>query len=500
MVRLLFNPKKSGTNLFVPESKSSKREEINLNPFKNEPESDYIVSDKNDFIPCKNLVGLENTHYIVKEWYEKSVSDQSNKFLLLIGPTGCGKTTLIESFCKEENILLYSINNTIPKKDLIKDILNFSDYVSTEGTNFFTKAVKSKKLILIDEYQNSQNDTLTLTDINNMLTVRTKFSNLSKSELKEISSTFNEGVNNILPPILIISSDSKGTKLSELKKSINVYYIGEINKGIMRSLIKTDLTKKQIDELLNKCKSDKRLLLNTIEFLKTNKSSNIDSYISVFYKDIDVNQFEFIEKLFDNLEPIDINEIFKVYESDGYLLSNLVHENYIDYNDDISAIANSADSISLGATIYSDIYDSTRMFVPEIHCANALYIPGYYSRSDVKKTKCQLRSSVINNRFNIYLNNKKIIDKINKESVSPLTIEEILNIKKFLTYDLIKSKTLNDNQKEYLRSLLSLFNKESAISSLELIYKYFADFKDSVKEPKTKTFTIKFKEKINKLH
>ena len=52
----------------------------------------------------------------------------------------------------------------------------------------------------------------------------------------------------------------------------------------------------------------------------------------------------------------------------------------------------------------------------------------------------------------------------------------------------------------YVKIYISLFNKESAISSLELIYKYFADFKDSVKEPKTKTFTIKFKEKINKLH
>jgi hypothetical protein len=30
-----------------------------------------------------------------------------------------------------------------------------------------------------------------------------------------------------------------------------------------------------------------------------------------------------------------------------------------------------------------------------------------------------------------------------------------------------------------------------------MIYKHFSEFKDSLKEPKTKNFTIKFKEKIN---
>jgi hypothetical protein len=252
----------------------------------------------------------------------------------------------------------------------------------------------------------------------------------------------------------------------------------------------------EVDLLLSKCKSDKRLILNTIEFLK-NKKSNIDTYINSFYKDIDVNHFEFIEKLFDKLEPIEISEIFKVYETDGYLLANLVHENYIDYSSDIYDIANAADSISLGDTVYSDMYDSTRLFIPEMHCASALYIPGYYAKSEIKNNKCQLRSSVINNRFNIYLNNKKNIDKINKDSIYKLNIEDIFHIKKFLTYDLIKSKSLNQYQKEYLKNLLSYFNNN--INLLELIYKFFSDFKESSKEPKTKIFTIKFKEKINKL-
>ena len=38
------------------------------------------------------------------------------------------------------------------------------------------------------------------------------------------------------------------------------------------------------------------------------------------------------------------------------------------------------------------------------------------------------------------------------------------------------------------------------VEKLELIYKHFNDFKETnTKEPKTKTFNLKFKEKLNKL-
>jgi len=494
MVKLLFNPKK--TDLEGINSKSSKKQEPNFNPFKNIDYPCDIESNEPEFLKCSNNIGLENTHFIVNSWYKESLENKSTKNLLLIGPTGCGKTTLINSFCKEEDILLYSVKNDLSKKDLIKEILNFSEYISSEGTNFFLRK-PSKKLILIDEYQS---DILSISDINNMYIARSNFNNL-KPVLKEINTTFTESINVLIPPIIVISADSKGSKLSELKKLSTVYYIGEINKGSIKTWIKKEYPNiRNVDSIIDKCGSDKRLLINTLEYLKSDEQG-LDNYIQLFYKDSETNIFEFVDSLFDNIEQIPINEIFKIYESDGYHISNLVHENYLDYSNDIHSIAKSADAISYGETLFNDMYDSMTQFNPQLHCLHAVYSPSIYSRSDIKKNKCQIRSSVINNRHNIFLNNKKNINKINEFALTRnnVSINEILYIKQFVTYELVKTKILKDSHLEYLKNILGTFQKESAIHGLELIYKHFSEFKDSLKEPKTKNFTIKFKDKLNTL-
>jgi hypothetical protein len=77
-----------------------------------------------------------------------------------------------------------------------------------------------------------------------------------------------------------------------------------------------------------------------------------------------------------------------------------------------------------------------------------------------------------------------------------LEIDDLYFIKKFITTDLIKCKSFNKNQSDFLRNILGTFNSEK-IEKLELIYKHFNDFKDST--TKSKNFTLKFKEKLNKL-
>jgi GTPase SAR1 family protein len=405
------------------------------------------------------------------------LKNEITKLLLSVGPVGCGKTSLVELYCKENSIELYKITSEKTKKETLQELFSFS----TTSENFFSK--KLKKLLFIDEYQNGQTDAFSLTDIQTLGSLRSE--ELKKDYKKEIKA-LNLPDSFILPPLLIISSDSKGSKLSDLKKSHEVYYINEIPVSQIKTWIASfqfDFSENILNEIIAKSKSDKRLLLGTLLFLDKNKKADPLKFIESFYKDTDLNIFEFINTLFDASEPIDLNEIFKIYETDGFLLSHLVHENYLDYNQDIESIARSAEAISFGETIFSDTYESTRTFLPEAHCLNSLCIPSYYSRSF--KVNKNVRSSSINNRYNIYLNNKKIHNKVNT-----LEIFDIYIIKNFLNPTLIKTKVLNQHQQDFIKNISgSLKDREK----LELLYKHFSDFKESTK---SKNFTLKFKEKI----
>lgn len=482
MVKLAFKPTDKPVDCLV-----SKKPDVNFNPFSSD-QCSFVQNNvtQNQCIAVKDLVGLENSAYILKNWYTQRNTLQN---LMIVGPTGCGKTTLVQSFCEENGIQLYNarVTETIKtKKDLLKEIFSFAEY---SASSFFIKRVSSDpKLILIDEYQNSQSDILSISDIYNLYILRNQ--KLKEQNKKEIK-TFLGGLECpfIMPPIVIISADSKGSKLSELKKTHEICYINEIPAFTLKKWVKglSVLEEHIIDEIIGKCKSDKRMLLNCLDFLKTKSVSDTTDFTS-FHKDIDLTINEFLQLLFEY--ETDIDTIFKIHETDGFMISNLVHENYLDYTDDIDKVAQAAEAISIGETLFSDTYESNKTFIPDVHCLHAMYIPSQLLRNP--RPNKNIRKSCINNRYNIYLNNLKILKKINESSDRfNLDIFDVYIFKTFLNNSLIKTKVLTPHQEDFLKNILS--GMES-IERMELLYKHFSEFKE--KELKTKIFTIKFKEKI----
>ena len=67
-------------------------DEINFKPFKDIENIENIEN----VIELENIIGLENCYFVLNKWYNEPFKD----ILLIIGPTGCGKTSLINLFCK----------------------------------------------------------------------------------------------------------------------------------------------------------------------------------------------------------------------------------------------------------------------------------------------------------------------------------------------------------------------------------------------------------------
>ena len=275
MVNLKFNPKnpkKIDEQLAVVRGKLSKsnneNNEFRLNPFgsigstQNTATQEYSVVQGVQGLPNEqgvqglqviNLIGLENYYYIIKKWYSQSLEDKNTKFLLLIGPTGCGKTTLVNNFCIINNILPFRTNDNIKnKKDLLKDIVNFTQFNNINS--YSDKINNSNKLIFIDEYSNSVSDLLNISDLNYLHDFRKGGnSTTSKILIRDLISLFGLDWNIlkdvVLPPIIIISADCKGSRLSELKKITDVYYINEINKNVIKNWLmnKNEVFKKNED-------------------------------------------------------------------------------------------------------------------------------------------------------------------------------------------------------------------------------------------------------------
>jgi hypothetical protein len=499
MVKLLLNGlnNRNNNNIqiipIIPNSKSSKKKIIlstqptTLNPFSDSNNLDNIPEFENiqnnipeiDFIELakprssKDLIGLDSSYYFLKKWYFECLANLNNPFLIIIGEVGCGKTSMVNIFCEENNINSLDLNNC-NETNIDEHLFKFINH-SEISIKF--KQTKINKLILIDNYKNNSTDTINNTQINNLYSTRL--------------------TNKHIPPVLIISSEQKGSRISDLKSLYTVHYINNINIVLIknwilsiireynknRSIKNIIISNETIDTILTKTQGDKRFLLNTLNFIKFKNSLDI---LDTYYKDNEVDNFKFINKLFDSIDSPTIDEVYKIYDTDGYLLANLVHENYIDFNTDIDSIANASDHISMGDYLMNTLYSSEKLFVPYFHALESIIYPGFYSRSVIKSSKIPLRCSVINNRYNIFLNNKKIISKLQ------LNINDILFYKKFLTNSLVKLKELNTNQEEYLVKLLTHFNND--ISILEILYKHFNTLVENTQ--KNNLFTKKFKEKL----
>ncbi|MBT6505374.1 AAA family ATPase, partial [Candidatus Woesearchaeota archaeon] len=148
--------------------------------------------------------------------YIKNFSVHKGKAILLYGPTGSGKTSIVHALANHFNNELFEINSSdIRNKEKIEELVGAA---ATQMSLFGTK-----KIILLDEVDN-------------------------------LSGTKDRGgaiaIAKIIPksvfPIIMTANDAYASKLKEVRKKSLVLELEEINYNIIKNIFKKILEKEKI--------------------------------------------------------------------------------------------------------------------------------------------------------------------------------------------------------------------------------------------------------------
>ncbi len=349
--------------------------------------------------------------------------------LLITGPHGCGKSSIVSIILKEYGYEVINLNMLDPKIKIDIDLiakLSMKNYLNTE----------KKMVLLIDELES----VITLND-------KVGVFNIIKDN------NFNRWM-----PIIIITNNQHNKQLNETKKysnEVKVYapYVSEINRWISNicKIEKIGLDWEQINKFIEYCQEDMRKILIQLDELKINYGNSkitsviFENFISIMKKkDLDFDLFKATDKMLSDYRNIDT--CLELYETEKVLMPLMMHENYHKYiiPEQYTKVL---DNLSTGDILENYIYGEQNWDLLEIHGFISCAIPSYYvNKYSNGKKKVVLAFAADLNRTSVKKMNKKNINKTN-ESINKNSNVNIRNksIDEFIYMGEIINK-INDNR------------------------------------------------------
>jgi len=374
------------------------------------------------------MIGNYDQREEIRDW----LNQNNNKVLLLIGPLGCGKTSIVKEIVESANCSYSSFGAEDTSKNNLEKIKQSAE--SKGLMNFFED---KKCIVIIDDLQN------TILESSNM--------NLFIQFITQRKKRINH--------IICISADPEGSRLSELKKIVQVVHFTppNINETINFLSEKRNCSKTVAKRVAEKYPGDIRTMLQIIPMQA--KKITIRSLDTINVRDNNLPIQTFTKKIFH--EELSVQEINRGFENDSYFITLLLHENYPRLYDDIDNITDFAENLSLVDTIERKTYRETNWdLFPYI---------GIIISFNCKKTEVDqklINSSFIANRPRI-VRNKKLNKKLEKMlgNDGRLAIQQIMNPSNTDTIKMCKNAQISLNdfgkiKKSFNKKMTNNFNKK----------------------------------------
>lgn len=366
--------------------------------------------------------------------------------LLLTGPHGCGKSSIVSIILKELNYEIINLNMLDPKIKIDIDLiakLSVKNYINSD----------KKMVLLIDELES----VITLND-------KVGVFNIIKDN------NFNRWM-----PIIIITNNQHNKQLNETKKysnEIKVFapFMNEINRWVLNicRYEKISMDYDQINKFIEYCQSDMRKILIQLDELKINygttKINNdiFDNFISIMKKkDLDFDLFKATEKLLSDYKNIDT--CLELYETEKVLMPLMIHENYNKFIVP-EKYAKVLDNLSTGDILENYIYGEQNWDLLELHGFISCVIPSYFINkySNGKKNGTLVFAADLN-RTSVKKMNKKNISKTNEsinknsnENIRNKSIDEFIYMGEIIN-KLNSYKTLKDSEtSSYVNNIIKI--------------------------------------------
>ncbi len=388
---------------------------------------------------------------------EKEVEFSKRKGNLLVtGPHGCGKSSIISIILKENNYDVINLNMLDPKIKIDIDLiakLSMKSYLNPD----------KKMVLLIDELES----VITLND-------KVGVFNIIKDN------NFNRWM-----PIIIITNNQHNKQLNETKKYSNEVkifapYISEINRWV-QNICRNEkiwIEWDQINRFIEYCQSDMRKILIQLDELKINygtskiNSTVFDNFMNIMKKkDLDFDLFKATEKMLTEYKNIDT--CIELYETEKVLIPLMMHENYHKFIKP-SKFTKVLDNLSTGDILENYIYGEQNWDLLELHGYISCVIPSYYVNkytNGVKKDTLVFAADL--NRTSVKKMNKKNINKTN-ESINKNSNENIRNksIDEFIYMGEIINKinetksSKNEETSNYVNNIIKINKLKNTKSSI----------------------------------